>query len=70
MTDSVSVPVWFRTPGGGLIRRECLDPHEVGSTYHYVKYELGLDPSDYGIPENRPYYELNNHDYIKHDEWR
>lgn len=53
--DSISVPVWFVTPGGGWIRRGALEPHEPGSTRRYVEEELGLNPDDYGIPKDRPY---------------
>ena len=50
----VSVPVWAKV-GVGIVRRSCLEADHPLSTYNYVKNELGLDPSEYGIPSDMPY---------------
>ena len=57
---ALSVPVWFKTPRGGWVRRGALEPSEVGSTHHYVKYDLGLNPALYGISETVPFDALHN----------
>ena len=53
--ESISIPAWHRTPRGGLIRRGAMEPSEVGSTYHYVKNDLGLNPASFGISEKVPF---------------
>lgn len=45
---SVEIPVWWKSPNGGLIRRESLEPDHPGSIYNYL-LEQGLDPLEYGI---------------------
>jgi len=69
MTDSISIPVWHKTPRGGWIRRDSLDADEVGSTYWYVSEVLKMNPKDFGIPNDKPYC-MRHEEYIKADDWR
>ena len=46
--ETISVPVWWNTGGGGLINRECLESDHPESRYSYIKNVLGLNPEDYG----------------------
>lgn len=55
MSETISVPTWFKTPRGGWLRRDALEPENPASTYSYVKNELGLRPEDYGISATKPY---------------
>lgn len=55
---SISVPVWWKSPNGGLLRRECLEPQHPGSTYQYIR-DQGLRPEDFGVPSDKPYCEVN-----------
>lgn len=53
---SVTIPVWGRTPRGGLLRRDALEPEHPLSVYSYIK-GLGLNPKDFGVSETIPYAE-------------
>jgi hypothetical protein len=52
--DQIQVPVWAKATMG-MVRRGSLDPDHPLSTYNYVKNELGLNPSDFGISSVVPY---------------
>lgn len=57
--QSVDVPVWFKTPNGGLLRRGALEPSHPESTYRYVRDQLGLEPGDFGISDKVAYDEMH-----------
>lgn len=53
---TIKVPVWWKSPNGGMLRRECLEPDHPGSTYQYILSQ-GLCPEDFGVPSNITYAE-------------
>lgn len=52
--ERLMIPVWFKPPDGGPLRRGALEPGHPESTRSYVA-RLGHDPAEFGIPEDRCY---------------
>jgi hypothetical protein len=46
--ETIKVPIWWKTGGGGMINRSCLAPDHPESTYSYIKNVLHLRPENYG----------------------
>ena len=45
----INVPVWWKSGGGMMVRRDCLEASHPEHTYNYIIREFGVRPEDYGI---------------------
>jgi len=54
--NSIEVPIWWKSGGGMMYRRDCLPPDHPEHTYNYIKRLFRVDPEDYGVakpPEHK-----------------
>lgn len=51
--SNIDVPVWWKSGGGMMVRRDCLPTEHPESQYSYIKNVLKKNPEDYGIQTDR-----------------
>ena len=47
--ETIEVPTWFKSGGGMMYNRWCLDPDDPEHAYWYIWREYGISPELYGI---------------------
>lgn len=51
---TISYPVWWKSPNGGMVRRDALEPDHPGSVYQYL-LSIGEVPEHFGVTRHRAY---------------